>query len=157
MKAIGEGGNRRSKDANKSGRWLRKSWSDNSVLSTGTCIHLKAVGNEETSQPPLQTNRAGTCEHLKETGNGKLCRQIRQVGREIFVRQLYPKHNYRQTSKGNWEGGNWTTTCADMSSRWLRKSWSENYVLSTGACKHLKATRNGKTGQPSVQTNQASG
>ncbi|CAL9025034.1 unnamed protein product [Prunus brigantina] len=80
---TGEWGNWPTTCADMSGWWLRKSWSDNC-----TCIHLKAVGNEETSQPPLQTNGAligkggnwvtnyaemsgSTCKHLKATRNGE--------------------------------------------------------------------------------------
>ncbi|CAL2256377.1 unnamed protein product [Prunus armeniaca] len=64
------------------GRWMRRSWSDNCILSTGTYKHRKVTGNGETSQPPVQSNRvggwgnhgwtpvlsSGTCKHLKRTG-----------------------------------------------------------------------------------------
>ncbi|CAL9024627.1 unnamed protein product [Prunus brigantina] len=52
----------------------------------------------------------------------RLCRHIGQVVEEILVRQLCTKHRYMQISKGNWERGNWPTTCAIKSGRWLGKS-----------------------------------
>ncbi|KAI5316991.1 hypothetical protein L3X38_036698 [Prunus dulcis] len=43
----------------KSGRWLGKSLSDTCALSICARNYLKAIGNEENDQPPLQSNRAG--------------------------------------------------------------------------------------------------
>ncbi|CAL2256368.1 unnamed protein product [Prunus armeniaca] len=43
----------------KSSKWLRKSLSNTSVLSTGTRKYLKAIKNGGTSQPLVQSNQAG--------------------------------------------------------------------------------------------------
>ncbi|KAI5344031.1 hypothetical protein L3X38_011908 [Prunus dulcis] len=73
-----------------------------------------------------------------------------------MVGQLCTKHRYTQISKGNWERGNWATTCAVKSGKWLKNCCSTaNCVLSTGTRKSLKAIGNGETSQPPVQSNQA--
>ncbi|CAL2256374.1 unnamed protein product [Prunus armeniaca] len=62
---------------------------------------------------------------------------------------------YMKIFKGNWERGNWPTTCAVKLGKWLGKSWSGNYVLSTGTLNNLKATGKWEGGQPPVHSNQA--
>ncbi|CAL8168143.1 unnamed protein product [Prunus armeniaca] len=74
---------------------------------------------------------------------------------EILVGQLCTEQRFTQISKGNWERGNWPTTCAIKSGRWLSKSLSDNCEMSTGTRKHQKATGNEEAGQPPVQSNQA--
>ena len=68
-----------------------------------------------------------------------------------------PKYKYRQISKDNWERGNWPTTCAVKSDRWLGKSLSDTCVLSTSTRKFQKTTGNRETGQPPVQSNRVGG
>ncbi|CAL8168621.1 unnamed protein product [Prunus armeniaca] len=48
-----------------------------------------------------------------------LCSQIEHVAGEIFVGHLCTKYRYTQISKANCERGNWPTTCAVKSCRWL--------------------------------------
>ncbi|CAL2271234.1 unnamed protein product [Prunus armeniaca] len=59
-----EQGNGQTTRAVKSGWWLGKSWLDNCVLSIGTRKYLKEIGNEETGQPPMHSNRAGSWGNL---------------------------------------------------------------------------------------------
>ncbi|KAI5316994.1 hypothetical protein L3X38_036701 [Prunus dulcis] len=141
------------------------------VLSTGTRRYLKGPGNRKTGQQPVQSNRAGgwgnhsqTRVHAnikKDLGTGKLanhlCSQIRQVAGEIIVGYLRTKHRCTQISKGNWEWGNWPTTCAVKSVRRHGKSLSNTSVLNTGTQNYLKATGNAKTGQPPMLSNRAGG
>ncbi|CAL8168616.1 unnamed protein product [Prunus armeniaca] len=65
------------------------------------------------------------------------------------------KYRYTKIFKGNEEQGSWPTTCAFKSSKWQGKLLSDNSVLSTSTPKYLKATGNGKTSQPPVQSNRA--
>ncbi|KAI5335410.1 hypothetical protein L3X38_025543 [Prunus dulcis] len=157
-KANREWGNWPTTCAIKSGRWLGKSLSDTRVLSTGTRKYLKAIRNGETSEPPVQSNRAGgwgnhgrttncvlstgTRKYLKATGNG-----------ETGQLPVHSNHagvygNLGQTTvfpaQGNWKRGSWTTTGAVKSGRWLRKLLSNTCILSIGAHKYLEATGNGK-------------
>ncbi|KAH0987765.1 hypothetical protein GBA52_014942 [Prunus armeniaca] len=78
--------------------------------------------------------------YLKATGNGKTGQPPVQSNRS-----------------GNREGGNWSTTCAVKSGKWLGKSCSNTCVLSTGTQIYLKATANGKIRQPPVQSYRAGG
>ncbi|CAL9025035.1 unnamed protein product [Prunus brigantina] len=93
------------------------------------------------------------------------------------------KHRYTKMFKGNWEQGNWPTTCVVRSGKWLWKSLQlgtgklANHLGSKigqvageimvgqltviGTQKYLKATGKGETGQPPIQppmhSNRASG
>ncbi|KAH0972875.1 hypothetical protein GBA52_025031 [Prunus armeniaca] len=119
-----EQGNWPTNCAVKSSRWLEKSLSDTCVLSTGTHTYLKPTMNGETSQPPASSYRAGGC--------GNHARRTRCV-----------LHMYMKILKGNSERGNWPTTCAVKSGRWLGKSLPDPCVLSTGTHKYLKPTERG--------------
>ncbi|CAL2256375.1 unnamed protein product [Prunus armeniaca] len=133
---------------------MEKSWSDNCVLSTGTRKYLKATGNEETGQPPMQSHRAGQ----QGTGNWPTTCAFKL---------------------GKWLGKPWSNNCVQSTStrKYLMASWkgetgqllaqsnqadvlgnhgrTTNCVLSTGTRKYLKATVNGETGQSLVQSNRA--
>ncbi|CAL8153455.1 unnamed protein product [Prunus armeniaca] len=164
-----EQGNRATTYAFKSGWWLGKSLLDTCVLSIGTCKYPKATGNKEIGQPLVQSyrasgfgNRCRTTNYVLSTGQlgtGKLanhlCNQIGQVAGEIIIGHQCTKYRYTQISKGNWEQGNWPTTYAFKSCRWLEKSWSDTCVLGTGTREYQKATWNGETGKPHVQSNRA--
>ncbi|KAI5317457.1 hypothetical protein L3X38_037164 [Prunus dulcis] len=123
--------------SNRAGGFGNHCRTTNYVLGTGTRRYLKATGNGETSTPLVQSNQAG--------------------GREIIIGHPYIKYRYTQISKDNWEQGNWPTTCAFKSERWLGKSLLDTCELSIGTYKYLKATGNGETGQPPVQSNRAGG
>ncbi|CAL8168617.1 unnamed protein product [Prunus armeniaca] len=107
------------------------------VYCTCTRKYLKATRNEETGQPPVQSNQAGDW--------------------EITVGHLRTKYRYTQISRGKWKWGNWQTTHAVKSGRWLGKSLSDTYLLTTDARKYLKATGNGENGQPLLQSNRGGG
>ncbi|KAI5344014.1 hypothetical protein L3X38_011891 [Prunus dulcis] len=153
------------------------------VISTGTQKYLKATGNGETGQPPVQSNQAGTRKYLMETGNEETGHPQVQSNRAGGWGNHDRATNYG-LRKGNWERGNWPSTCAVKSGKWLgymqiskvnwewgntpttsavkmgtwlAKSLLENCALSTGTSKYPKATRNGETGQPPVPSNRASG
>ena len=79
-----------------------------------------------------------------------MCSQIGQVAGEIIVGKLCTKYRYTQISEGNWERGNWTTTCAVKSGKRLAKSLLDTYVISTSTRTYQKASGKGKTGQPPV-------
>ncbi|CAL2271221.1 unnamed protein product [Prunus armeniaca] len=87
-----------------------------------------------------------TCEIIpgRQLGTEKLAHhlhsQIGQVAGEIIVGHLCTNYKYTQTSKAEWERGNWPTTCV---------------VISGRTTKYLKATGNGETGQSPVQSNSA--
>ncbi|KAH0972800.1 hypothetical protein GBA52_024956 [Prunus armeniaca] len=124
------------------------------------------TGNGETGQSPVQPNRAGGQGNHNRTTNcvlsteklaNHLCSQIGQVGGEIIVGHLLTKCRYTQISKADWEREKWPTTRAVISSKWLGKSLSDTSVLSADTRKYLKATGNGKTDQPLVQSNRAGG
>ncbi|KAI5317010.1 hypothetical protein L3X38_036717 [Prunus dulcis] len=179
----------------KSGRWLRKSLSDNYILSTGTCKYLKANGNRKTGQPPVHSNRAGgwgnhgripncvlstgrslgkslsdtcvlstdTCKHLKATETAAIGQPPVQSnwaggwGNHCGTTTCELSTGTRNYLKGNWERGNWPTTCAVKSGKWLEKSLSDTCVRNTGTSKYLKATSNKETRQPPMHSNWASG
>ncbi|KAI5344043.1 hypothetical protein L3X38_011920 [Prunus dulcis] len=127
----------------------------------------KGTGNRETDQPHMQSNRAVGCgnhyqttncflctctpKHLKASRNGKTGRapvkSNRAGGCENHCRTCALSTN-TQISKGNLERGNWPTTNAVKTSKWLGKSLSNTCVLSTSTRTFQKAIGNRKTGLP---------
>ncbi|CAL8168601.1 unnamed protein product [Prunus armeniaca] len=69
------------------GKWLGKSWSNNCVLSTGTNKYLKATGNEEIGQPPVQSNQAGGWGNHGQTTNYALSIGTRKYLKAIGNRE----------------------------------------------------------------------
>ncbi|CAL8168624.1 unnamed protein product [Prunus armeniaca] len=103
------------------------------VYCTCTRKFLKEAGNGETSQPPAQSNQAVGKGNLCQTSmyqvQGKVANHLRshikQVAREIIIGYLCIKYKYTQIAKGNWKRGNWSTTCAIKSGKWMGKSLSD--------------------------------
>ncbi|CAL8168144.1 unnamed protein product [Prunus armeniaca] len=133
---------------NKNGEIGQPPVQSNHAVGWGNLGRTTAIGNGETGQRPVQSNPGGgwnrSCKHLKATrtrtlGNhlcshigqvvgemlvGQQCTrhsQIGQMARKILVGQLCTKHRYEQIFEGNRERGNWPTTYAVKSGRWLLK------------------------------------
>ncbi|CAL8168619.1 unnamed protein product [Prunus armeniaca] len=131
-----------------------KSLLDPGVLSAGTRKYLKPTVNEETGQRPAQLYRAGGWGNQGQRTSCAL-------------------HMYTKIFKDNWEWGNWPTTGAVKSGKWLGKlanhlcsyigqvareiMLGELAMYCTCTRKYLKATGNEETGQPPVHSNQPSG
>ena len=82
--------------------------------------------------------------------------EIRQAAGEIIVRYLRAKHKGTQISIGNYEWGNWPTTCVVKSGWWQSKSLSDT-CTKYRYTKYLKTTGNMETCQPHVQSYRAGG
>ncbi|CAB4316406.1 unnamed protein product [Prunus armeniaca] len=92
-------------------------------LANDLCSQIQEVAGQlerEHGQPPVQSHRQVVGEMLV----GQQCTrhsQIGQMARKILVGQLCTKHRYEQIFEGNRERGNWPTTYAVKSGRWLLK------------------------------------
>ncbi|CAL8168622.1 unnamed protein product [Prunus armeniaca] len=117
------------------------------VHCTCTQKYSKAIGNEETGQPPVQSNRAGTRKYPKPIVN----RETSQP----------PVQSYRANGWGN--HARITSCVLHMYLKILKgnskRETGQPLVPSnrTGTRKYLKLIVNGETGKPPVQSYRASG